>query len=91
MNDTTDRILVVVERNERIAIPSLTENLGSFKRVGVLYTVNSLARSDAVSIVGVSIAIKGLKLCLFLVLSGYLTCVVNELSENDVGSEKLLF
>ena len=31
MNDTTDRILVIVKRNKSVAFPSLAENLGAVK------------------------------------------------------------
>ena len=62
VENTAHAVLVIVERNKRIAVPSLAENLSSVKRVLVLYTVYSLARSDTVCIVGVSVVVKRLKL-----------------------------
>ena len=66
MNDTANAVLIVIKRNNGIIAPSLTENLGAVKGVGVFYATNCLARSDAVCIVGISIAIKALELSAFL-------------------------
>ena len=62
VDNTADRILVIVDGNERILAPSFAENLSSVKRVLVFNTVNRLACSDAVCIVGVGIVVEGLKL-----------------------------
>ena len=62
VKNTAYGILVIVKRDKRIAVPSLTENFGTVERIGVENTVNRLARSDAVCIVGVDIVVKGLKL-----------------------------
>ena len=51
MNDTANAVLIVIKRNNGIIAPSLTENLGAVKGVGVFYATNCLARSDAVSVV----------------------------------------
>ena len=65
VDNTTDRILVIVKRNECIAVPNLAKNLSSIKRVGMENTIDLLAGSDAVCIVGVGIVIKGLELSAF--------------------------
>ena len=52
VENTTNAVLVIIERNKRIFSPSFTENLGSIKRVGVENAVTLFARSDAVDIVG---------------------------------------
>ena len=62
MNDTTDRILIVVERNKYIIAPSFTENLCSVEYISMLNSANSLACSYSICIIGVSVAVKGLKL-----------------------------
>ena len=62
VDDTANTILVVIERNKRIAIPYLAENLGAVQRVGMLYTVNSLRGTDTIGIVGVGVSVEGFKL-----------------------------
>lgn len=52
VENTANAVLVIVERNERVVPPSLTENLSAVKRVGVENAVTLFARSDAVDIVG---------------------------------------
>ena len=52
VKNATDRIFIVIQRNECIATPRLAENLCSIKRVSVENTVYLFARSDAVDIVG---------------------------------------
>ena len=58
IKNTAYSILVIIERNERVVTPSFTENLGSVKNIFVLYSVDSLARSDAICIVGILNVIK---------------------------------
>ena len=62
VKDTANAVLVVVEGNEGVTTPSLTQNLSAVKRVSVENAINLLAGSDAVCIVGVGIAVKGRKL-----------------------------
>lgn len=51
VDDTADRILVVVQRNQGTVAPGFFQDLGAVELVGVQYTVNRLARADAVGIV----------------------------------------
>ena len=53
---------VIVEWNKCVFSPSLTENLGAVKRVGVENAVTLFARSDAVCIVGILNVVKLLEL-----------------------------
>jgi len=62
VNDTTYAFLIVIERNQRVTSPRFTENFCTIERIGMLYTVNSLARSDTVCIVGILDVIEPLKL-----------------------------
>ena len=62
IKNTAYGILVIVKRDKRISVPSLTKNLGAVKRVGMENTVDLLAGSDAVGIVGVLDIVKLLKL-----------------------------
>ena len=62
VENAADGILVVVKREQRVVAPSLTEDLGSVERVGVLHTANRLTRADAIRIVGIGVAVKGLQL-----------------------------
>ena len=62
VEDTANAVLVIVERNEGVFVPSLAENLSAVKRISVKNTVDLFAGSDAVCIVGVGIAVKGRKL-----------------------------
>ena len=52
VENSANAILVIIERNKRIFSPSLTENLGAVKRVGMKNTIYFFARFDAVDIVG---------------------------------------
>ena len=61
-DNTANAVLIIVERNECIIAPSLAQNLGSVKGVGMLDTVYSLTCTNAVCIVGVSVSIKRLQL-----------------------------
>ena len=51
VENTANAVLVVVERNESVAAPCLTENLGTVESIGVENTVYLLARSDTVRVV----------------------------------------
>ena len=64
--NTTNAILIIIERNKGIAIPGLTKDLCSVESIGMKNTVNLLACSDAVCVVGISIAVKALELSAFL-------------------------
>ena len=66
VKDTADRILVVIQRSQDIAIPLFPQDLGAVKGIGVLDTVNRLAGADAVGIVGVRVRVEALKLSAFL-------------------------
>ena len=52
-DNTADRLFIIVERNECIISPSLAQNLGSVKGVGMLYSANCFGRPDSVCIVGI--------------------------------------
>ena len=53
VENTANAVLVIVEGNKSIAVPSLAENLGAVKCVSMENAVDLLARSDTVCIVGV--------------------------------------
>ena len=62
VKNTADAILIIVERDKGFATPTLTENFGTFKGVGMRDTVYLLACSDTVSIIGVLDIVKLLEL-----------------------------
>lgn len=62
IKNTAYSILVIVERNESVTIQSFAEDLGTVKGVSMENTVDLLAGSDAVCIVGVFDVIELLKL-----------------------------
>ena len=74
VDNTADRILVIIQRNQNILIslrnliivPALTQDLGAIQDVIMLDTCDRLADSDAVGSVGVGVAVKGLKLAALL-------------------------
>lgn len=51
VDDTADRVLVVVQRNQSTVAPGFLQDLGTVELVGVQYAVNRLACADAVGIV----------------------------------------
>ena len=70
VKDTTDRLLVVVQRNQGIlvglcrliVVPALTQNLGAVQGIHMLNAIHGLAGTDAVGIVGIGVTVKGLQL-----------------------------
>ena len=62
INDTTNAVLVIVEGNKSVTIPSLTKDLRSVESIFVLNSVYGLRGTNTISVVSVSITIKGLKL-----------------------------
>jgi hypothetical protein len=85
IDNTADRILIIVEGNKRIVSPGLTKNLCAVKSVLVLNTVDRLARSDAVCVVSIGIAVKRLELATLFpsesmtqIRNGITLCVVGD-------------
>ena len=81
--DTAYALFIIIKRSEGVAIPGFLENLCTVKSIFVLYTVYSLACSDSVSIVGIRVFIKGLKLTSLFpskivaeVLCGVALCII---------------
>ena len=62
MDNTTNAVLVIVERDERISTPHFTENLDTVESIGMENTVYFLARSNTVCIVGIFDVVELLKL-----------------------------
>ena len=62
VKDTANAVLVVIDGNKSISIPSFAEDLGTVKGVSMENTVDLLAGSDAVCVVGVLDIVKLLKL-----------------------------
>ena len=60
--DTADGILIVVQRNQHILAPDFPEDLGAVQNEIVPDTIDGLAGTDAVGVVGIGVAIKGLEL-----------------------------
>ena len=58
MDNTTNAILIIVERNERVVTPDLTEDLGAVAGIGMENTIYLLACSDAVCVVGIFNVVK---------------------------------
>ena len=74
VDDTADRVLIVIQRNQDILIslrslvivPALTQNLGAIQEVIMLDTCDRLAGTDTVGVVGVGVAVKALQLAALL-------------------------
>ena len=71
IQNATDIFLVVIQRFEDSGVlniilaqflPSLRDDLGAVQRVGVLHAVDRLAGTNAVGVVGIGVAVKGLEL-----------------------------
>ena len=62
VDNTADRLFIIVERNECIIAPSLAQNFCAVKCVCVFDTVYSLTCTNAVCIVSICVAIKRLQL-----------------------------
>ena len=62
VDDTANRLLVVVHRNELILAPRFLKDLRALQNVVVPNAVHRLTRSDAVCVVGVGVSVKRLKL-----------------------------
>ena len=60
--DTADGILVVVQRDQHILAPGLPEDLSTVQCIGMGYTIDCLGSTDAVGVVGIGNAVKGLEL-----------------------------
>ena len=65
VKNATDRIFIVIQRNECIATPRLAENFRAVKGVGMLNVADCFARPDTVGVVGVNIVVKGFQLSVF--------------------------
>ena len=74
VDDTADRILVIIQRNQNILIslclliivPALTQDLGAIQDVIMLDTCDRLAGTNTVGVVGVGVAVKALQLATLL-------------------------
>ena len=66
VDNTTNRILIVVQRNQRVVAPGLSQDLGAIQDVIMLDTCDRLAGTDAVGIVGVGVTVKALQLAALL-------------------------
>ena len=87
VDDTADRVLIVIQRNQDILIslrslvivPGLTQDLGAIQDVIMLDTCDRLAGTDTVGVVGVGVAVKLLQLAAFFPSQG-VTEVRNEVA-----------
>ena len=74
VDNTADRILVIIQRNQNILVslclliivPALTQDLGAIQDVIMLDTCDRLAGTDTVGIVSVGVAVKLLQLAALL-------------------------
>ena len=90
VDNTANAVLVVIERNKSIAIPSFTENLSAVKGIFVLNAVDSLARSYAVCVVGICIRVVRLKLpTLFPKLAYNFRIIIPFLSKKSIKTPHL--
>ena len=62
VDDSANTVFVIVHRDESVAAPRFFEGFGTVQNKGMLDSIYSLTRSDAVGIVGVLGIIKGLEL-----------------------------
>ena len=85
VDDTADRILVVVQGLQNVVIPGLPEDINTVQQIIVPDSVDSLAGADAVGIVGVGNAVKGLQLSALLSGQG-MTQIVNGVALGIVGN-----
>ena len=61
-----DALLIVIYGLQRIAAPSLAEDIRAVEDVRMLYAVYCPARPDAVGVVGICVVVKGLELSALL-------------------------
>ena len=71
IQETADTILIVVQRDQQLGMlgivlthlrPGFHQDLGAVQRVGMLHAVDGLTGTDAVGVVGIGVAVKGLEL-----------------------------
>lgn len=65
VNDAADTVLVVKEGGQLVVAPSLTQYLSTVQEIVVSNTVDRFTRPDAVSVVGIGVAVKGFQLPAF--------------------------
>lgn len=82
--DTADGLLIVVQRNQHILAPGFPEDLGTIQHILMPDTIDSLAGTDTVGIVGIGNAVKRLELAALFpgqgmaeVRGGVALCVVD--------------
>ena len=91
VDDTANAVLVVVEGNEGVIlffVPFLAENLGTVEGVSMENSIHRLARANTVRILGVGIAVEGLKLSALIIPFSLLSVKKNSAPE---GAENNLF
>ena len=74
VDNTADRVLIVIQRNQNILIslclliivPALTQDLGAIQNVIMLDAAHSLAGTNTVGVVGIGVAVKPLQLAALL-------------------------
>ena len=84
VDNTADRVLIVIQRNQNILIslssliivPALTQDLGAIQEVIMLDTCDRLAGTNTVGVVGVGVAVKLLQLA--ALLPGQLMAQISE-------------
>ena len=62
VHDTADAVLVVIQRDNGVVVPFFAEDFGAVEGVNMIHTVNSLARADAVGVVGIAVAVERFQL-----------------------------
>jgi hypothetical protein len=66
VENTANPVLVIVERDKRIAVPSLTKNLGTVESIFVLDTVYNFRGTNTICVVSIGISVEALELSTFL-------------------------
>ena len=62
VNNTADRVLIIIERNKSIIAPGFTKNLSTVEGIFVFYSADGFAGSYTIRIVSILNIIKGFKL-----------------------------
>ena len=62
IHDTADAVLVVIQRDNGVVVPSLAQNLRAVEGIGVFDTTHSFRGTNPVGVVGIAVAVERLEL-----------------------------
>ena len=66
--DAANTVLVVIQGDQGVAVPSLSQYFSTVKNIIVSNSIDCLARPNAVGVIGVGIAVKGFQLSALIIV-----------------------